>query len=122
MADPGVVGEATKHALHCGYKHIDCACVYNNEAEIGDVISEYSKSKKRENLFITSKLWVKDFCKVREACKLSLKKLQLEYLDLYLIHSPYELDNNLKNSGPSTKGDGVIGYSLERIQVSFVLL
>jgi len=116
LADPGVVGEATQHALDCGYKHIDCACVYNNEAEIGDVISEYFETNTRDNLFITSKLWVKDFGKVRESCKLSLKKLQLEYLDLYLIHSPYELDNNLKTSGPPTKGDGVIGYSLERIQ------
>jgi len=86
------VAEAVKGAISVGYRHIDCASVYGNEAKIGTVLREVRENGlKREELWITSKLWndkhgEKD---VIPSCKQSLKDLQLDYLDLYLIHWPF---------------------------------
>jgi len=86
------VAEAVKGAISVGYRHIDCASVYGNEANIGTVLREVRRNGlKREELWITSKLWndkhrEKD---VIPSCKQSLKDLQLDYLDLYLIHWPF---------------------------------
>jgi alcohol dehydrogenase (NADP+) len=88
----GEVGNAVKIALNSGYRHIDCAAVYNNEAEIGKAFSEvFSEGKiKREEVWITSKLWNDSHKKddVIPALKQTLKDLQLDYLDLYLMHWP----------------------------------
>ncbi|XP_057294925.1 aldo-keto reductase family 1 member B1-like [Hydractinia symbiolongicarpus] len=118
LAAPGVVANSVKLALDLGYKHIDCASVYGNEPEIGVVFqSTFSSGNiKRQDVFVTSKLWVKDFCNVKEACKTTLKNLQLDYLDLYLIHLPFELEKNLESLIPSELGKGVIGYDAKRIQ------
>lgn len=90
-AEPGLVGAAVKHALtNANYKHIDCAAVYANEKEIGVVFNEvFSAGKiKREEIFITSKLWNTEHHpdNVEKACRQTLADLQLEYLDLYLMH------------------------------------
>ncbi|XXG86107.1 hypothetical protein AAC387_Pa11g1066 [Persea americana] len=63
---------------------------YKNEVEVGEALAEAIQSGlvKREELFITTKLWNSDHGHVIEACQDSLKKLQLEYLDMYLIHFP----------------------------------
>nr|CAZ96022.1 NADP-dependent D-sorbitol-6-phosphate dehydrogenase [Saccharum hybrid cultivar] len=77
-------------AIRNGYRHFDCAAKYGNEAEVGDALAEAFQSGlvKREDLFITTKLWNSDHGHVVEACKDSLKKLQLACLDLYLVHFP----------------------------------
>lgn len=119
LSQPNVVGESVKKALEAGYRHIDCAHVYGNEAEIGQVFHKFfseDKSIKREDIFITSKLWVKDFGSVSEACAVTLKNLQLDYLDLYLIHLPFEVDPKEFVFPPEPKGNGVIGYKAERIK------
>jgi len=90
-AEAGNVGEAVRYALEdYGYTHIDCAAIYENEAEIGEALSSvFSRgSVKREDVFITSKLWntEHDPTRVRHACEKTLKDLQLDYLDLYLMH------------------------------------
>jgi len=91
-AAPKEVGNTVKLALESGYRHIDCAAVYDNEAEIGQSLKEvFSKGKiKREDVFITSKLWNTEHAKskVRPALEKTLKDLQLSYLDLYLVHWP----------------------------------
>ena len=59
LSQKGEVGQAVKIALECGYRHIDCAHIYQNEEEIGKVFAEiFSEGKiKREDVFVTSKLW-----------------------------------------------------------------
>ncbi|XP_030943888.1 NADP-dependent D-sorbitol-6-phosphate dehydrogenase-like [Quercus lobata] len=78
------------NAIKIGYRHFDCAADYKNEAEVGEALAGAFQSGlvKREDLFITTKLWNSDHGHVFEACKDSLKKLQLDYLDLYLVHFP----------------------------------
>lgn len=77
-------------SIKIGYRHFDCAADYKNEAEVGEALKEAFQTGlvKREELFITTKLWNSDHGHVLEACKDSMKKLQLEYLDLYLVHFP----------------------------------
>ncbi|CAH8509597.1 unnamed protein product [Schistosoma turkestanicum] len=89
---PGQVGAAVKKALEVGYRHVDCAHVYGNEAEIGEALEDalHSLKLKREDIFVTSKLWTTHLRSenVRKACEVTLKNLRLKYLDLYLIHWP----------------------------------
>lgn len=81
---------AVKWALEAGYRHIDTAAIYGNEEGVGIGIKE--SGVKREDVFITTKLWNEDIRqgRVREAFEKSLKKLKTDYVDLYLIHWPAE--------------------------------
>jgi diketogulonate reductase-like aldo/keto reductase len=87
------IARAVKYAIELGYRHIDCASVYGNEKEIGAVLSELIKSGtvKREELWITSKVWndMHGDGEVIASCKQSLKDLQLDFFDLYLVHWPF---------------------------------
>ncbi|XP_051133833.1 NADP-dependent D-sorbitol-6-phosphate dehydrogenase-like [Andrographis paniculata] len=84
------IKDLISNAVKIGYRHFDCAADYKNEAEVGDALKEVIQAGlvKREDLFITTKLWNSDHGHVVEACKDSLKKLRLDYLDLYLVHFP----------------------------------
>lgn len=84
--------QAVKAALKNGYRHIDTASAYGNEESVGRAVNDFLKESgvKREELFITTKLWNGDhgYQATEKAISLSLKKLGLDYLDLYLIHWP----------------------------------
>ena len=85
----GSTYKAVTEALKAGYRHIDTAAAYFNEAEVGKAVRD--SGIPREEIFITSKLWLQDYG--YEAAKLgiraSLDKLGTEYIDLYLLHQPY---------------------------------
>lgn len=87
------IAEAVKGAISIGFRHIDCASVYGNEKHIGNSLKEVIESGevKREELWITSKLWNDKHSPedVIPSCKQSLADLQLDYVDLYLIHWPF---------------------------------
>jgi diketogulonate reductase-like aldo/keto reductase len=83
---PAEVAGAVEGALRFGYRHVDCAAVYGNEAEIGAVLR--GSGVPREELWITSKLWNDRHGDAVRACEESLARLGLEYLDLYLVHWP----------------------------------
>ncbi|XP_011299335.1 alcohol dehydrogenase [NADP(+)] A [Fopius arisanus] len=88
----GEVEKAVKYAIDVGYRHIDTASYYNNEKEVGDAVREKINdgSVKREDLFVTTKLWnnAHNEDKVVPSCRKSLENLGLDYMDLYLIHWP----------------------------------
>ncbi|KAM7237210.1 hypothetical protein CapIbe_011454 [Capra ibex] len=84
--------EVTKFAIEVGFRHIDCAYLYQNEEQVGQAIRSKiaDGTVKREDIFYTSKVW-STFLRpelVRPALEKSLKDLQLEYVDLYIIHLP----------------------------------
>ncbi|APR61745.1 glyoxal reductase [Staphylococcus condimenti] len=120
---------AVKYAIENGYRSIDAALVYGNEEMVGRGIQEGIEAAgiTREDLFITSKLWLDDFGRenVAKGYETSLKNLGLDYLDLYLIHWP-GTDNNLMidtwkgmedlyNAG-KVKNIGVSNFNVEHLE------
>ena len=89
IADPAECERSVSDALEVGYRLIDTAASYGNEQFVGNAIK--NSGIKREELFITTKLWIADtgYEKTKAAFDRSLQRLQLSYLDLYLIHQPY---------------------------------
>ena len=94
-SSPGEVYQAVIEAVKAGYRHIDCAYIYGNEPEVGAALKYcFSESMvRREEMWITSKLWNSAHLKqdVVPALQLTLRQLGLDYLDLYLIHWPVSL-------------------------------
>ncbi|KAH7664331.1 Aldo-keto reductase protein [Dioscorea alata] len=83
--------EAVSMALKVGYRHIDCAHLYGNEAEVGKALGEaFDGGLKREDVFLTSKLYfaTNSHTRVENSVRVSLKNLGVSYLDLYLVHCP----------------------------------
>src|SRR5271170_2970298 len=91
--DPLATKEATKTALEVGFRHFDCAERYRNEEAVGDAMQVALRAGtiRREDVFVSTKLWNTNHRpeRVKPAFEASLKKLQIDYLDLYLIHTPF---------------------------------
>ena len=90
MIEPnGATYDAVKLALNAGYRHIDTAAAYFNEADVGKAVKDSGIS--RAEIFVTSKIWLQDhgYDAAKKAVDVSLEKLGLDYMDLYLIHQPY---------------------------------
>ena len=89
VTDPNECETSVFEAINAGYRLIDTAQAYGNEEAVGKAIKKSGVA--REELFITTKLWVSDvsYDKAKKAFEKSLKNLGLDYLDLYLIHQPY---------------------------------
>ena len=116
--------QAVLHAIKAGYRHIDTAAIYGNEEAVGKAIKDSGVN--REELFITTKLWNTDqgFESTIKACNESLRKLGLEYVDLYLIHwfkgydiliSSYQAMEQLYKEG-KIKALGVSNHNVHHIQ------
>jgi alcohol dehydrogenase (NADP+) len=93
IPDPAVTVTATRNALNAGFRHFDCAERYRNEREVGQALQAGSAAGRiaREDLFVTTKLWNSNHRpeRVAPACAASMARLQLDYLDLYLVHTPF---------------------------------
>src|SRR6202162_2094438 len=93
IPDPEATRTATKAALEAGFRLLDAAERYRNEKEVGEAMQEVFQAEKikREEVFITTKLWNNNHRpeRVKPAFEASLKRLQLDYVDLYLIHTPF---------------------------------
>ena len=89
IADPAECERSVVDAIQAGYSHIDTAASYQNEEAVGRGIKQSGVA--REKLFITTKLWIQSngYEGTLKAFERSLKRLQLDYIDLYLIHQPY---------------------------------
>jgi diketogulonate reductase-like aldo/keto reductase len=94
QADGASCQAAVATALEVGYRHLDCAHLYGNETDVGQALSEALNGGvpglKREDVFVTSKLWCTTNTpkRIGRAVEISLKNLGLQYLDLYLMHWP----------------------------------
>jgi 2,5-diketo-D-gluconate reductase A len=117
---------AVSDALETGYRLIDTAAAYFNEEQVGNAIRH--SGLKREDLFVTTKLWVQDYeyDNALRAFDLSMKKLGLDYLDLYLLHKPYgnyyaawRACERLYKEG-RIRAIGVTSFSNERLQDLFL--
>jgi diketogulonate reductase-like aldo/keto reductase len=93
IPDPLITKQATKAALEAGFRHLDCAERYRNEAAVGEAIREAftAGTLLREDLFVTTKLWNTNHRpeRVRPAFDASRRRLQLDHIDCYIIHTPF---------------------------------
>jgi diketogulonate reductase-like aldo/keto reductase len=93
IPDPVATRQATRAALEAGFRHLDCAERYRNEAAVGDAIQDAFKAGtlQRKDLFITTKLWNSNHRpeRVKAAYEASCRRLQLDHVDCYLVHTPF---------------------------------
>ena len=93
IPDPVATKQATQTALEVGFRHLDCAERYRNEEAVGDAMQEAFKSGtlRRDDLFVTTKLWNTNHRpeRVKPSFEASLRRLQADYLDCYIIHTPF---------------------------------
>jgi diketogulonate reductase-like aldo/keto reductase len=93
IPNPVVTRQAVKTALEVGFRHFDCAERYRNEEAVGNAMQEVFKAGaiKREDVFVTTKLWNTNHRpeRVRPAFEASCRRLQIDYVDCYIIHTPF---------------------------------
>ncbi|MGH6796226.1 MAG: aldo/keto reductase, partial [Methylocella sp.] len=93
IPDPADTRSAVRMALETGFRHFDCAERYRNEAAVGAALIETFENGavRREEVFVTTKLWNNNHrpARVKPACEASCARLGLDYVDLYLIHTPF---------------------------------
>jgi diketogulonate reductase-like aldo/keto reductase len=119
--DGQIVYDAVRYALKFGYRHIDTAKYYGNEESVGRAIRD--SGVPREQIFVTTKLWPTDAINAEKAFETSFNKLNIGYIDLYLIHWPVPgmIKKNWKNmeklyENGKIKAIGVSNYSIQNLK------
>jgi alcohol dehydrogenase (NADP+) len=116
IPDPATTISATKDALATGYRHFDCAERYQNEREVGEAlrVGLAAGGIAREDVFVTTKLWNSNHQpeRVEPAFEASLERLGLDYLDLYLIHTPFAFQPGDEQDPRDENGDVIYDESL----------
>lgn len=108
------IANAVKVAIRMGYRHIDCAAVYQNEKEIGAAIAELMAegTVTREDLWITGKVWNDCHREVEKSCRESLNDLGIDYFNLYLVHWPFP-NYHAPGVGPDARNPDSKPFSVE---------
>src|SRR5947209_325491 len=113
--------DAVTAALKAGYRHIDTAKFYGNEISVGKAVRE--SGVPRHKIWITTKLWPTDFLNIGKAFETSLAKLELDYIDLYLVHFPVPgatkkiwQDMEAVYATGKVKAIGVSNYNLQQLR------
>src|SRR5580704_521128 len=111
IPDPAVTVTAARDALEAGFRHFDCAERYGNERQVGEALQEglAAGGLARKEIFVTTKLWNTNHRpeRVEPAFQASLDRLRLDYLDLYLIHTPFAFQPG-EDQDPRDKDGNVI--------------
>jgi len=109
IPDPAVTISATRSALEAGFRHFDCAERYQNEREVGEALEagRAAGGIPREEIFVTTKLWNTNHRpeRVEPAFEGSLKRLRIDYLDLYLVHTPFAFQPGEEQDPRDQNGD-----------------
>ncbi|KAH8711340.1 D-galacturonate reductase [Beauveria bassiana] len=107
QSKPGEVQTAVSYALQNGYRLVDCAYCYGNEAEVGEGLKEaFAAGVERKDVFIMTKVWATYNTRVQECLDKSLKALGMDYVDMYLIHWPVLMNPNGNDDKFPTLPDG----------------
>lgn len=108
IPNDGETYDAVSQALQAGYRHIDTAAAYMNESDVGKAVRD--SGIPREDIFITSKLWIQDYGydAAKKAIQTSLNNLNMDYIDLYLLHQPYSDVLGAWKALEEAKADGLI--------------
>ena len=116
IPDAAVTITATKNALDAGFRHFDCAERYRNEREVGEALQAglTAAGITRDDIFVTTKLWNSNHRpeRVEPAFEASLDRLQLTYLDLYLIHTPFAFQPGDDQDPRDQNGDVIYDHGV----------
>lgn len=116
IPDPAETIRATRDALEAGFRHFDCAERYRNESEVGEALQAglAAEGLAREDIFVTTKLWNTNHRPefVEGAFEASLKRLRINYLDLYLIHTPFAFQPGEEQDPRDEKGNVIYDHSV----------
>jgi alcohol dehydrogenase (NADP+) len=116
IADPAITMAATREALEAGFRHFDCAERYRNERDVGEALQAglIAGASRREEIFITTKLWNTNHRpeRVEPAFEASLDRLRLNYLDLYLIHTPFAFQPGDEQDPRDENGNIIYDYGV----------
>src|SRR5581483_6033146 len=109
IPDPVATRTATRAALEAGFRQLDASERYRNEAQVGEAMREVfaAGAVKREDVFVATKLWNNNHRpeRVKPAFDASLKKLGLDYVDLYLVHTPFAFQPGDEQDPRDANGD-----------------